>query len=357
MAALLRQRMSESPRANKQFARRLSAAFTHLLRRARPDSGLHLLRQLLQKWRYIWFSRQPSIIVIYRRLPPLIAVRAFDAFSRSGSIRAAADLLAISHTVVSRHIQNLEDAVGTRLVKKDGRGLALTREGQRFAAKTRRALDLIADACGELVHGRGDAIHVCCMAGLASRRLLMRLPELESRLDGKELILQPTTARPDFNKDEADAEIIYLTQPFIGDGLRAEMFSRPRILAVCSPAFRERFPDIGEPEHLVHLPLLHEQSTDQWEQWLGSVGVAQLPILRGPRLWHGHLTMEAAQLGQGIALVSELLANDRIARGDLVEVLPNVSVQMGGYYFVAPEHKWNDPAIATVRQWLTEALS
>ena len=104
------------------------------------------------------------------------------------------------HTVVSRHIQNLEDAVGTRLVKKDGRGLALTREGQRFAAKTRRALDLIADACGELVHGRGDAIHVCCMAGLASRRLLMRLPELESRLDGKELILQPTTARPDFQQ-------------------------------------------------------------------------------------------------------------------------------------------------------------
>ncbi|OZI48957.1 LysR substrate-binding domain-containing protein [Bordetella genomosp. 5] len=293
----------------------------------------------------------------YRRLPPLIAVRAFDAFSRSGSVRAAADMLAISHTVVSRHIQNLEEAVGTELVRKDGRGLTLTREGERFAAKTQRALDLIADACGELVHGRGDAIHVCCMAGLASRRLLMRLPELESRLDGKELILQPTTARPDFSKDEADAEIIYLEQPLIGEGLRAEIFARPRILAVCSPAFRERFPEVDDPQDLVTVPLLHEQSTDQWEKWLRAVGVSQLPILRGPRLWHGHLTMEAAQLGQGVALVSELLANDRIARGDLVDILPNISVQMGGYYFVAPERKWNDSAIAAVRQWLTETLA
>ena len=266
-------------------------------------------------------------------------------------------MLAISHTVVSRHIQNLEEAVGTHLVRKNGRGLILTREGERFALKTRRALDLIADACGELVHGRGDAIHVCCMAGLASRRLLMRLPELEARLDGKELILQPTTSRPDFDRDEADAEIIYLTQPLIRDGLRAEMFSRPRILAVCSPVFRERFPDVSQPEHLLDLPLLHEQSTDQWETWLRAMVVTHLPILRGPRLWHGHLTMEAAQLGQGVALVSELLVNDRIGRGDLVEVLPAMSVQMGGYYFVAPEHKWDDPAIATVRQWLTETLS
>ena len=85
---------------------------------------------------------------------PLIAVRAFDAFSRSGSIRAAADLLAISHTVVSRHIQNLEDAVGTRLVKKDGRGLAFSAKASASPPR-RGALDLIADASGELVHGQG----------------------------------------------------------------------------------------------------------------------------------------------------------------------------------------------------------
>lgn len=153
-------------------------------------------------------SRPRLNLVTQRRLPPLIVVRAFDAFCRSGSIRAAADLLAISQTVVSCHIQNLEESVGTRLVKKEGRGLALTREGERFSQKTRRAFDLITDARGELAFGRGDALHVCCMAGLASRRLLIRLDELKEKLCGKVLILQPTTSRPDFSEEEADAEII-----------------------------------------------------------------------------------------------------------------------------------------------------
>ncbi|SDR53852.1 DNA-binding transcriptional regulator, LysR family [Paraburkholderia fungorum] len=291
-----------------------------------------------------------------RRLPSLIAVRAFEAFSRSGSIRSAGDELAVSHTVISRHIQNLEDTVSTRLVKRFGRGLQLTREGERFAAKAKRALDLIADACSELSHGSGDALHVCCMAGLASYKLLARLPDLEAALNGRELILQPTASRPDFEKDEADAEIIYLEDPVQEEGLRSELFARPRILAVASPILVSRFPNVSEPQGIVDMPLLHERSSDQWENWLLAIGVTDIPHLTGPRLWHGHFTMEAAKLGQGVALVSDLVANDAIARGELVEVIPGVSTQLGGYYFVAPERMWNDPAVATVRRWLISTL-
>src|SRR5438445_522180 len=107
-----------------------------------------------------------------RRLPPLVTVRAFESFSRNGSVRAAADELAVSHTVVSRHIQNLQDAVAVPLVQKDGRSLKTTREGERFATKLRKAFDLLEEATAELAHGHGDAIHICCMVGLASHRLL-----------------------------------------------------------------------------------------------------------------------------------------------------------------------------------------
>src|SRR6266851_7379299 len=112
-----------------------------------------------------------------RSMPNLLAARAFEAFARMGTVRAAADDLAISHTVVSRHIQNLQHSVGAKLVKKSGRGLALTREGLQFSMQLRRAFDLISDAAGELTHGGTDTLHVCCMAGLDSRRLLERLPE------------------------------------------------------------------------------------------------------------------------------------------------------------------------------------
>ena len=291
-----------------------------------------------------------------RRLPPLVTVRAFESFSRNGSVRAAADELAVSHTVVSRHIQNLQDAVGVPLVQKDGRGLKATREGERFAAKARKAFDLLEEATAELAHGHGDAIHICCMMGLASHRLLARLPMLEARLAATEVILQPTTTRPELDKQEADAEIVYLEEAEKRDGLRSELLVRPRILAVASPVLLKRYARIGSADDLLQLPLLHERSTALWESWLQAQGATEIPQLRGPRLWQGHLTLEAARLGQGVALVSDLICSDRLKSGELVEVIPS-TVQMGGYYFVAPAAKWNDPAMIAIRAWLAATLS
>jgi DNA-binding transcriptional LysR family regulator len=291
-----------------------------------------------------------------RRLPPLVTVRAFESFSRNGSVRAAADELAVSHTVVSRHIQNLQDTVGVALVQKDGRGLKATREGERFAAKARKAFDLLEEATAELAHGHGDAIHICCMVGLASHRLLARLPMLEARLADTEVILQPTTTRPDLDKQEADAEIVYLEQAEKRDGLRSELLVRPRILAVASPVLLKRYPRIASVDDLLQLPLLHEKSTALWEDWLQAQGVTEIPPLRGPRLWQGHLTLEAARLGQGVALVSDLICADRLRAGELVQVTPS-TVQMGGYYFVAPAAKWTDPAMIAIRAWLSATLS
>lgn len=292
-----------------------------------------------------------SKIRMARRLPPLLALRAFDIFARQGTVRAAADELAVSHTVVSRHIQNLEQSVGVKLVARSGRGLSLTREGIRFAAQLRRAFDLIADASNELRNGGMEAVHICCLAGLASRRLLARLPELEEALAGREVILQPTSTRPDFSREEADAEIMYLEDGSVAEGLRSEMFARPRILAIASPEFKARYPDVRTPADLIGLPLIHEQSTGMWEVWLEEAGVTGLPRLRGPRLWQAHLTIEAARLGRGVALVSDLLVADPLASGELVEMVDS-NVTIGGYYFIAPAHKWNTPVISAIRQWL-----
>ncbi|CAO3454630.1 Transcriptional regulator, LysR family [Azospirillum argentinense] len=287
-----------------------------------------------------------------RRLPPLLALRAFDIFARQGTVRAAADELAVSHTVVSRHIQNLEQAVGVKLVAKSGRGLSLTREGIRYAAQLRRAFDLIGEASNELRNGGMEAVHICCLAGLASRCLLARLPELEEALTGREVILQPTSTRPDFSREEADAEIMYLEDGgSVADGLRSEMFARPRILAIASPEFKARYPDVRTPADLVGLPLIHEQSTGMWEAWLEEAGIADIPRLRGPRLWQAHLTIEAARLGRGVALVSDLLVTEPLANGELVEMVDS-NVTIGGYYFIAPVHRWNTPVISAIRQWL-----
>lgn len=290
-----------------------------------------------------------------RRLPPLLALRAFETFGRTGTVRAAADELAVSHTVVSRHIQNLELSIGIKLVQKSGRGLALTREGKRYAAQMRHALDLIADATGELWSGSSDALHICCMAGLASRRLLARLYEIEEFLGGREIILQPISSRPDFSQGDVDAEINYLENPSFPDELRGEIFFRPRILAVASPSFKAQHPEATSVASLVELPLIHERSTRQWENWFDHAGITEPPRLRGPRLWHGHLAVEAALLGQGVALVSDLMAGELLMRGELEEMVPT-NIRLGGYYFITQARRWNENSIAALRKWLLQTF-
>jgi DNA-binding transcriptional LysR family regulator len=290
-----------------------------------------------------------------RRLPPLLALRAFETFGRTGTVRGAADELAVSHTVVSRHIQNLELSIGIKLVQKSGRGLALTREGKRYAVQMRHALDLIADATGELWSGSSDALHICCMAGLASRRLLARLHEIEEFLGGREIILQPISSRPDFSQGDVDAEINYLENPSFPDELRGEIFFRPRILAVASPSFKAQHPEATSVASLTGLPLIHERSTRQWENWFDHAGITEPPRLRGPRLWHGHLAVEAALLGQGVALVSDLMAGELLLRGELEEMVPT-NIRMGGYYFITQARRWNENSIAALRKWLLQTF-
>lgn len=291
-----------------------------------------------------------------RRLPPLIALRAFEAVGRLGSVRAAGEELAVSHTVVSRHVRNLEQRLGARLLRPAGRGLALTPEGQRYLAQIAQALDLIERATAELAAPRRRTLAIWCAPGVASRRVLPLLPELEALLPEHEITLLPTLARPDFSRDDADAEIIYLEAVAPRDGVRAELLSSPRVFPVASAAFRARHADVAAPADLLRAPLIHEESTEQWERWLHRAGVAELPPLRGPRLWHAHLAIEAARLGQGVALANAVLAGEDLAAGGLVEMVPS-DIRLGGYYFLSEAARWDEPGLATLRGWLRDLFA
>jgi DNA-binding transcriptional LysR family regulator len=108
---------------------------------------------------------------------------------------------------------------------------------------------------------------------------------------------------------------------------------------------------LAKPSDLLGLPLLHEESTQQWERWFTAVGVSEVPLLRGPRLWHAQLAIEAACLGQGIALANSFLVEEDLRTGRLVEIVPS-DVRLGGYYLVAQAKHWEDASIKTLRHWL-----
>jgi DNA-binding transcriptional LysR family regulator len=287
------------------------------------------------------------------RLPPLVALRAFDAIGRTQSVRAAGDELAVSHTVVSRHLRNLEAWLGVKLVEARGRGLVLTTEGARYHAQIGRALEAIARATVDLRPTSRRTLTIWCFPGLANRRLLARLPDLEARLPDWEIILHPTLARCDHSRGEADAEVVYLENAESTDRMRAELLTRPRVFPVVSPTFMARYARVETTRDLLALPLIHEDSTHQWTQWLTLAGLGTVPPLNGPRLWHAHLAIEAARLGQGVALANETLVEDDLKSGALIEVLRS-DIRLGGYYVIAPSARWEEPAMIALRDWLHE---
>lgn len=289
------------------------------------------------------------------RLPPLTGLRAFEAVARRASMRKAADDLSVCHTVVSRHVRNLEAWFGTRLVETGPRGIRLTEEGARLASAVGEAFDTIAAATSSIrPSGVGRSLRLWCVPGLAAQWLTARIADLEASLPGVEIVLRATIDRPDFARHEADAEITY--DEGIPEGGRTQLLERSRLFPVASPRWLAEHGPIDTPEGLARARLIHEVSHDQWRRWFDLIGWRPQAPLEGPRLWYASSALDAAVAGQGVALATRLQAADHLRDGRLVELL-ETDVGLGDYWLVAPEGRWNDPTLVRLRRWLEGAVA
>ncbi|MDK9695858.1 MAG: LysR substrate-binding domain-containing protein [Siculibacillus sp.] len=288
-------------------------------------------------------------------LPPLSSVRAFEAVGRLSSMRRAAVELSVCHTVVSRHVRNLETWLGARLLERSPRGILLTDEGRLLLRSVSGAFDLIASAASEIrpTTTRG-LFRVWCVPGLAARWLAPRLADLQTALPGVEIVLRATKERPNFAHYEADGEISYGEEP--EGGGPSERLERSRLFPVASPAWLASHPSISTLSDLAGVKLIHEESRDQWRRWFERAGHTVTGELAGPRLWYASSALDAAVAGQGVALATRLQAADDIVAGRLVEICAT-DVTMGDYWFVAPQGRWNDPVVSRFRAWLARSIA
>jgi DNA-binding transcriptional LysR family regulator len=253
-------------------------------------------------------------------------------------------------------MQNLQRSLGVALVRAEGRGIALTSAGQMFHAQVTQAFDIIARAVTMIRPAARPTLNIWCIPGIANRRLLSRLPELTGPPRNWDINLQPTLSHPDLLRGEADAEIVYADAIDIKGPLMAEALVRPRVFPVASPAYLARYPAITNLSELAKAQLIHEESTEQWERWFALAGHTEPHPLRGQRLWHAHLAIEAARYGQGVALANEVLVGDDLRSGALVEVIPSV-IYLESYQLVALKERWDDPAIVALRMWLKKVFA
>lgn len=288
------------------------------------------------------------------RLPPLTMLRAFEATGRTGSMRKAASDIGISHTVISRHIQNLEAWIGWKLLVAGPRGVSLTPEGQALYAASSAAFQSIASVSAQLRSKAGsDELHIWCAPGLATRWLIPRLQDIRGAISSGEVLLRAADHLPDFTRGEADLMIGFADFDNLPDG--AIRLMQPRMFPVASPAWLEKNGMLASLSDLTRLSLIHEESYAQWTRWFQQAGVSIDGALTGPRLWDANLGFDAALADQGVALTSNLLVASEIKQGRLVELF-DTDIRVGGYFLLTPRSNHQDDRIIRFKNWIERTI-
>ncbi|WP_423350166.1 LysR substrate-binding domain-containing protein [Phenylobacterium sp. VNQ135] len=297
-----------------------------------------------------------------RLLPPFAALRAFEAVGQLGGIRRAAQELGVDHAAVSRHLRALEEWAGVKLIDRE-QGGRLTPEGAKYLARISAALEEISRATVDLTR-RGDdsRLVIWSVPGFAYRWLIRRLPDFNAAHPGFDLEVRPTDHAPDFARHEADADIRYVRDmaPAQDGDVQSVEIARPIVFPAASPALAARLGADASAEALLDETLLHEDDDSEWRAWLKARQVPVPERLGGPRLWHAHLTLDAARRGQGVVLTNALLAGDELASGELVELTVQPAepeIRFGGYALRVRRDRWRDPAILKFRRWLERAAA
>ncbi|MEO1199393.1 MAG: LysR substrate-binding domain-containing protein [Pseudomonadota bacterium] len=283
------------------------------------------------------------------RLPPLSSLRAFAAVARTGAVGAAADQLSVTQSAVSHQIRQLEADIGVDLIRREGRGIALTPQGERLAEPLLRGFDLIERAIAELTLAPNAPLVVSVEPTFASRWLLPRLLRFRKARPDITLHVEPSYELADFTQDRVDLGI--RTGPGDWPGLIADRISRARIVPVASPTFLTEA-GIKSPTDLSGAVLISDDDDEMWTAWLRAAELDGIDPALGSHLDDTNLAVAAAALGQGIALIYEPLAAAEIAEGKLVHVFADAVEMDYAYYLVHPAGVRLRPAAAAFRDWL-----
>jgi len=308
--------------------------------------------------------------MIYR-LPPLNALRVFEAAARHLSFKEAANELSITQAAVSHQVKSLEDYLGVELFRRSGRGVQLTEAARAALPRLRDGFDALAAAV-EQIRERGAETDLAITAPpvFTARWLMPRLadfskrnPKIEVRVVGSSKMvdagaLDTAVMAGTFDlRDDASGVEIHLG---LGEypGYRSDRLFGVSMVVVANPELGHR---LKTPEDLANHMLLHDDAMDlvahgnAWQKWLEAAGVAErVDAAHGPHFSSNILSLEAASQKLGVALALRPLVNDDIASGRLVAPFSMEMKPVGAYYLVCPEVIAERPAVATFRKWLLE---
>ena len=309
--------------------------------------------------------------MIYR-LPPLNALRVFEAAARHLSFKDAANELSITQAAVSHQIKSLEEYLGVELFRRAGRRVQLTEAARACLPRLREGFDSLAAAV-EMIRERAEEADLLITAPpvFTARWLMPRLadfarrePKIELRVfasskmvDAGALDSPTLVSGLDLREDASGVEIHLGSGHY--PGYRADRLFGVTMTAVASPELVKGDPPIREPADLAHHVLLHDDAMElvaagnAWQRWLESAGVAdRVDATRGPRFSSNILSLEAASQRLGVALALKPLVNADLASNRLCAPFDVEMKPQSAYYLVCPEVIADRPPVAAFRKWL-----
>ncbi len=296
------------------------------------------------------------------RLPSLNALRAFEAVARHLSVTEAAGELHVTPAAVSLQIKALEADLGAKLVRRAGRGLALTAAGRAGLADLGAGFDRLARAARAMRPGRGrQMLTVSVEPSFAATWLVKRLDAFKRAWPAIDVRIDASMDCADFARDGVDMAIRYGRGKY--PGLHVVRLFDDEVFPVCAPGLMGGAHPLGEPGDLRWHTLLHLDwppnlgEWPDWSTWLRAAGVDDIDADRGLHFTDESMALQAAAQGQGVALGNTALVADDLADGRLVWPFELCLPTMFAYYVVSPENAAGDPTIAAFRDWLLDEVA
>ncbi len=285
------------------------------------------------------------------QLPPLLALRFFEATARYLSVKTAAGELCVTPGAVSQQLRKLEEFLGCRLFERLPRGLALTPAGREYQTACQEALALIGRATSKLTRTQRRAIVVSCTPSFATQWLVPKLQGFMQTSPEIDVHVSTTNRLVDLNREDVHFAIRHGLGNY--PGLKAETLVQDDLIPVCSPQLiaprkSAKLSDITAQR------LLHDEHREDWRLWFEAQGISNVDCNAGVVFTDSNAAIEAALAGLGYALVRRALVASEIAGGQLLCVKSKVLRTPLAYHLVYRVETLIDLPLRSFRDWIVE---
>ncbi|MBN9409853.1 MAG: transcriptional regulator GcvA [Burkholderiales bacterium] len=285
-------------------------------------------------------------------LPPLNAVRAFEAVGRRGSVKQAAEELHVTPGAVSRQLALLEEHLGAALFKRSNRRVSLTHSGTLYLRRVSEALLRLSEATDEIKSTKGrDPLHIWCSMTFGLRWLVPRLPAFRAAEPDRDVVFTTSLGPIDFSTRTTDVAIR------IGRGNWPGCVSHRlvdiELTPVCSPALLQRLGPMTSPSDLARTTLLQSAARPgYWRLWLAAAGAVGIDPDRGMTFESVSLAYQMALDGAGVALGQLALVEDDLKAGRLVAPFAQCVDSGDAFHLIYPNRLAEDSFVIRFRDWL-----